>query len=122
MIYETLRSVHTMGEVVMFELAGRSGKPDKLRLNASLIGALAVALKGAQTHFDQRSGAAVDVQPLAVTSFRKAFDASGRAMLELGIEGVLTQILLPPETLSALRSELAGLSAMSAPAPTGQRH
>ena len=122
MIYETLRSVQTSGNVVTFEMAGATGKPDKLRLNVSMIGALSVALKGLQSHFAQKSGGSLDVQPLTVTSVRKAFDANGLPMLELGIEGVRTQLLLPPETLSALRNELAELSALSTPSPTEPRH
>ena len=122
MIYETVRSVQTAGDVVTLELAGPIGKSDKLRIKTSMIGALAMALKGLQSHFNQKSGGSIDIQALNVTSIRKAVHHTGVAMLELRLDGVRTQMLLPPESLAALRTIPAELETLTSPVAKGPRH
>jgi hypothetical protein len=100
---------------VVLTLQSATGTPYQVKFHPGIVAGIAVALISVGRKFAPSAGATgADVQPITVTSARKAILPDGRPILDLELEGSLHfPITFPPEAIPLLQTALAELQSMT---------
>lgn len=113
------------GDIVL-TLRSASGGVYKVALHPGIVGGITAAMIALGGRIAPKAGASgADVQPITVTSARKALGPSGQPMLNLVLEGSLhLPLTFPREAIAILKTALSELEDMTktAPDPGQQSH